>query len=155
MSSKADKPTQHHARILIDTSAWRKVLVIPNRIDLSLGVHEITWTLEDKDGARIESIEFKPKRDGERQPVVDNSGHSATLCTKNNDTDDDVDRRYVIRVKVGDKIYGSEPHHWNIEALDDAGNIDKLTRFPGEQMPPVALHIAAMTRDPVIRNHPI
>lgn len=139
----------HSARILVDTSAWRKVLVIPNRIDLSLGLHKITWSLETKDNARIVACEFNPKRDGDPEPEIQNSGQSATLCIENRDSDDDVDLSYVVRVRVGNKEYSSEPAdtHWK-DAL-------KVSLDQDQQTVSTTMFLTSMSSGPVIRNHPI
>ena len=146
-----NKPSEmpHSARILVDTSAWRKVLVIPNRIDLSLGLHKITWTLEAKDDAHIVACEFNPKRDDIPEPKIEDSGRSVTLCIENRNTEDDVDLGYVVRVSIGNKEYSSEPkeNHWH--------NVSKITLDRGQQTSLAAMRLTSMSSGPVIRNHPV
>ncbi len=153
MNSKTERQQEHHARILVDPSARRKVLVIPTRIDLSLGQHKIVWSLENRDDARIVKCEFKPKRDGDPEPQIDAAGHTATLDIENRDTDDDVDRSYVVSVQVGRKLYSSEPQQYFPDCQLQI-NLKMDRGQPQAHLPPVAM-MAPLGEGPVIRNHPI
>ena len=131
-----------HARVFLDTSARRKVVVIPNRIDLALGPHHIEWTLGDRSELKFTELKIKGKH--AKNCKYQLTDHSITLDVVNDFHDDDVDLGYSISLLRGDARYSTEP----IDAYDS----DDDECADGT----AAMIYEPMARSgPIIRTHPV
>lgn len=130
------------ATVYLDRSAQHKVIVIPSRIDLTLGTHEIVWRLADREGQKFVGIKFKC---GDVKP--DKTKHTDdtwTMVLTNNYDDDGAALEYVVTLEYRDTLYSSEPTH-------GPDTCEPEYCKDGEGVP-----MSMMSRSgPIIRHYPI
>ncbi len=92
--------------VYLDRSAQRKVVVIPSRIDLPLGRHEITWRLADSKTQKLVSV--KLVCDDVKPDKTSNTDDTWTMVLTNNFEDDPAILDYIIALEYQDRIYTNE-----------------------------------------------
>lgn len=127
------------ATVHVDTSASRKVLVIPSLIHLAKGDHDIRWTSADPKHVTLVSIKIAGDKDL-HEP--DEAGGGITVTLSNKSKYDDIDLSYVVTVNYDGEELTSEP--FGADSYDDG---------PGVEPQPSTFR-AMMISGPIIRNHP-